>query len=84
MVGSEVGRLDAAFLWLAAGFCRGAVDLAAADAAAGQGDGEDGAPVVAAAGPVHLRRAAELGHADDQGLAEHAAARQVLQQRGER
>ena len=52
-------------------------DLAALDAAAGQGDVEDLGEVVAAGVGVDLGRAAELAHPDDQRAVEHAVALQV-------
>ena len=59
-------------------------DLPAANAAAGQRHAEYSRPVVAAAGRVHLRRAAKLAHRDHQRLIEQTAIGQVGDQRGER
>ena len=65
---------DAAFPGVGGVAVGRAVDLAAADAAAGHRHGEDRAPVAPPAAD-ELGRAAELGHADDQGLVEHALGR---------
>src|SRR5437868_12828109 len=54
--GGEVLRLDATVDRMGADGVGGAVDDAAADAAAGQGHGEDRAPVVAAAPSIEPRR----------------------------
>src|SRR5690348_924847 len=64
--GGQVLGPDAAFLGLAADLVGGAVDQAAAHAAAGESDREDRAPVVAPAAGVETRRATELAHAHHQ------------------
>ena len=58
----------------------GADDLAAADAAAGQGDAPDARPVVAAARRVEPRRAAELAGGDHQRRFQPAAPLEVVDQ----
>ena len=57
---------------------------AAANAAAGQGDREDAAPVVAAGAGVEPRRAAEFGQADDERFVQEAALLQVRHERRKR
>ena len=68
--------------WLAAGGVGGTVDVAALHAAAGEGDTEHFWPVVAAAGGVDLRRAAELGVDHDEGGIEQAAFVEVADEGG--
>ena len=56
-------------------------DLAAANSAAGQRDAENSGPMVATAGGIDPWRAAELSHHDDQCFVQHAAIRQIFDQR---
>ena len=56
------------------------IEASMADAASGQRHGEDVAPVVAAAGTVDSRRAAELPRPHHQRLVQQAARPQVLEQ----
>ena len=60
------------------------IDLAAADAAAGQGHVERLGIMIAAAAGVDGGSAAELAHPDHERFVEHAALLQVGDQRGER
>src|SRR5262245_35734538 len=77
--GGEVGGGDGAVGWLAGVAIGGAVDLAAANACAGQGDGEDAAPVIASRLRINPRRAAELRHPYHHRLIELAARLQVFE-----
>src|SRR3954454_6411820 len=70
----------------------GAVDVAALDAAAGHPDGETVVVVVAAVHLAHVRAgggeldgggAAELAAPDDQGVLEHPALLQILEERAD-
>src|SRR5262245_542552 len=80
----QVFGQNAAIPGLGADVVGGAVDYAAADAAASEGDREDWAPVVAAIAGIVARRAAKLGHAHDERVVQHASLRQVFQKSGER
>src|SRR5262249_2085269 len=79
--GEEVLRRYRVVLDVGGAGVAGAVDLSAADAAAGEQGGLTRAPVVAAAVLVDRRRAAELAHRGDQRLVGQAAVVQVFQQR---
>ena len=59
----------------------GAVDVAGAEAAAGEGDGEAGGPVIAAVGGINFGRAAKFAGADDDGVVKQFAPRPGSRQR---
>ena len=61
----------------------GAVDLAAADAAAGHHDAEAVGPVIAAAGGVEPRRPAKFAHHDHHRFVQKAALRQIFEKRSD-
>src|SRR5689334_15764288 len=82
--GGEVGGSNRLVRGLTALAIGGSVNAAAAYASAGEHNGLDKWPMVAAAVGVDARRAAKLAHADHQRLVQKAATRQVLKQAGER
>ena len=74
----DVGRLDGPVRGHGADRVAGPDDPASLDAAAGEPHGVAERPVVAPAGRVHPRRAAELGQVADQRRIEHAPLREVF------
>jgi len=78
--GEEVFGGDYAVFGFGAHGVGGAVDDAGADAAAGEGDGEDVAPVVAPAAGVELGGSAKLAHPDDERFIEHASVIEIINQ----
>src|SRR5207247_8034962 len=81
--GVEVGGGNGMVGGVGADFVGGAGGLAAADAAAGEGDGVALGPVVAAGVFVDRGGAAEVTHPDDERCIEQAALGKVVEQRGE-
>src|ERR1043165_5273909 len=78
----EIVRSNPAVAGSSADAVRGAVDLAAANAAASEGNGKHMAPMVAAGIRVDPWRSAELAHPDDERVVKHSAGVQVLEQCG--
>src|SRR5581483_12176992 len=86
--GGQVFGADGAIDGIRCGVVGGAKDVAGTDAAAGQEDGVAVDPVIAAVGAAgaavaDARLASHFAHEHDQGIFEHAALGQVLDQGGE-
>ena len=82
--GEEVTNVHRIVDRLAADSVAAAVNLTAANAAAGQHGAIDGSPVIATGVFVHTGRAAKLPGPDDERFIEHVALRQIFQQGRER
>src|SRR6516165_6847742 len=77
--GSEILRLDSAVLWKAADAIGYAVNLASANASAGQGNRKHMSPMVSACCGINLGRSAKFSHPNHQRLIEHAPSAKIFQ-----